>query len=71
MITAKHIAAYTYAVSLDVADWKAVHNLAKAYGIPFDAMLLGCLNKGIDVIGKQVTKSTSKQIDDSACDDIC
>ena len=46
-------------LTLDIPDRIAIRKLAGAYAIPFDAMLVGCINKGIDVIGQQV-----KQADD-------
>ncbi|KKN09376.1 hypothetical protein LCGC14_1047270 [marine sediment metagenome] len=44
-------------ITMDVPDRIAIRNLALAYAIPFDVMLVGCINKGIDVIGKQVQHS--------------
>jgi len=60
MISAVHISGLAYAVNLDVPDSKAIRKLADAYGIPFEAMLIGCINKGIDVIGKQVQDNESR-----------
>jgi len=54
MITATLLTVNSYAIKLDSADRKAVRDLAGSYAITFDAMLVACLNKGIDVIGKQV-----------------
>jgi len=42
-------------LTLDIPDRIAIRKLAGAYAIPFDAMLVGCINKGIDVIGKQIS----------------
>lgn len=55
MIMVKQISEYEYALHMDVPDVKAVRKLADAYGIPFKDMIIGCLNKGIYVIGKQVS----------------
>jgi len=63
MITAVHISGFAYSVNMDTADWKAINNLAKSYGITFDAMLVGCINKGIDVIGEQVAATARKKHD--------
>ncbi|GAG38200.1 unnamed protein product [marine sediment metagenome] len=71
MITATLITVNSYAIKLDSADRKAVRDLAGAYAITFDAMLVACINKGIEVINKQVQHADKKIIDDSACDDIC
>lgn len=71
MITVFHIAGFTYSVNMDKADWKAVDDLAKAYAITHKAMLVSCINKGIDVIGKQVKAAETPKTDKPACDDIC
>ncbi len=60
MITVTSISGYAFMVSLDKPDFKAIRKLSEAYGIPFGAMLVGCINRGIDVIGKQV-QDTEKQ----------
>jgi len=60
MITATQGADGVVTLKLDIPDRIAIRKLAGAYAIPFDAMLVGCINKGIDVIGKQVSdKETS------------
>ena len=54
MITAKQGTFGEYTVKMDVPDVTAIRKLAKAYAIPFDAMLVACINKGVDVIGDKV-----------------
>jgi len=60
MITAKQGTFGVYTIKMDVPDVTAIRKLAKAYAIPFDAMLVGCINKGIDVIGEQVSDTEAK-----------
>ena len=57
MITAKQGADGVVTLTLDIPDRIAIRKLAGAYAIPFDAMLVGCINKGIDVIGEQVKQT--------------
>ena len=54
MITAVQTPEGHYIVTMDKADRRAIHKLADAYSISFVAMLVGCINKGIDVIGSHV-----------------
>ena len=54
MMKAEYISRYTYRVKMDRVEHNVIHKLAIAYGITFNAMLVGCINKGIDVIGKQI-----------------
>ena len=60
-----------YVVTLDEPEFKAIRNLADKYGMPFNDMLVGCINKGIDVIGKQVKVAEKRKQDEPDCDDIC
>jgi len=65
MITAKQGADGVVTLTLDIPDRIAIRKLAGAYAIPFDAMLVGCINKGIDVIGKQVSQGEEHDRDTS------
>ena len=57
-------------VTLDKPDFKTIRNLADAYGIPFNDMLVACINKGICVIGNVVTKMADERDTDSKGDSI-
>ncbi len=54
MITAKMQADGSFIVGLDAVEKITIRRLSDAYGINYADMLIGCINKGIDVIGKQV-----------------
>ncbi len=54
MITVQHMVGYAWTLNLDKADVTVVRRLADAYVIPSDDMLVACINKGIEVISKQV-----------------
>ena len=65
MITVERITGIAFTVTLDVADSRAIRKLADAYSIPFDAMLVGCINKGIDNISEGITKKADPRVPDS------
>ncbi len=54
MISIKRKCGYHFDLHFDKPDITAIRKLADAYGIPSDDMIVGCINKGIEVIGKQV-----------------
>lgn len=61
MITIKHIVGYSFAVNFDKPDIAAIRKLADAYVIPSDDMIVACINKGIDVIGKQIQDNKKQE----------
>ncbi len=65
MITIKHIAGYSFRINFDKADIAVIRRLADTYGIPFDDMIIGCINKGIYVIGEGITKKADPRVPDS------
>lgn len=67
----RHVLGY-YVVTMDKPDYKSIRRLADAYGIPFNPMLVGCINKGIDVISKQVAAINRHDgsTDDHSQDDV-
>lgn len=50
----------TVSIELDKPDQAVINKLARAYVIPYKDMLVACINKGIDVIGKQVSDTEAK-----------
>ncbi len=48
----------SFIVIMDAVDHVAISRLADSYSISNEDMLIGLVNKGIDVIGKQVQQST-------------
>ncbi|KKL61778.1 hypothetical protein LCGC14_2191930, partial [marine sediment metagenome] len=46
--------------NMDVADSRVIRKLADEYGITCEAMLVGCINKGINVICKQITDNEAR-----------
>jgi len=60
MITVTQGTFGVFGVKMDTPDVKAIRKLARAYAIPLDAMLIGCINKGIEVIAKQVKDEEAK-----------
>ena len=47
-------------IILTTVEQKAVWRLAHAYAITDEAMVVCCFNKGIDVIGNQVSDNEAK-----------
>jgi len=60
MITAHQQLNGTVVLELDEADQAIINKLARAYVIPYKAMIVACINKGIDVIGKQIQDTDAK-----------
>ncbi len=57
MITAHQRLDGTVSLELDEADQAIINKLARAYAITYKAMLVACINKGIQIIGKQVDRA--------------
>ncbi len=55
-----------YRIAFTKVEQSLIRRLAVAYSIPFKAMVIACMNKGMDVIGKQV-KDTDRH--DGSTDD--
>ncbi len=68
MITVQHIVGYAWTLNLDKADVTVVRRLADAYVIPSDDMLVACINKGIEVISKQVQETDRQKKERPMCD---
>ena len=49
MIKVTHKKRGTYLVTLERADWRLVKTIADGYGMPSNAALASCINKGIDI----------------------
>ena len=71
MIKVIQVSGYGWTVILDRSDIIVLRKLADAYGISSDAMIVACMNKGIEVIIKQVQHTAKRKEDDRPCDDIC
>ena len=57
----------SFIVQMDPADQIAISRLADAYCICNEDMLVGCINKGMENVGRQVKENAAKENESHGC----
>ncbi len=71
MITIKRKIGDDFEIHFDKVEIILMRKLANMYFISTEDMIIACINKGMDVIGKPIKQSNEHDKDRPECDDIC